>query len=461
MSPAAPSPRPGRPRSLLRELLIRLMAPLLAIVAATGALGLTTAQWFTERTFDRWLLDSASSLAQQVRFKDGQASVDLDLSAEAILTYDAVDRTYYAVRQGERLVAGQAGIPDSGGNRSSYFDGQAFDAEFQGHPVRVATVTVRDGSSTAALVLVAETLVERQGVRTQLRLMLLPLAVLMVAAAAAIVLALRWTLQPLQNIATRWRAQSHASLQPVGLHDVPQELAPFASALNDLLARIQELLLRERRFAANAAHQIRTPLAGLALGLSRAAEAPDLASTRAVIDELRQTTQRTARLLQQLLALGRLDPEQSHEMTAQPMDLSELAQGVGEAYLAAALQRDVMLELELPEARAEVRGRADLVSEALGNLVDNALRYTPAGGRVVIAVQASPPALTVSDSGPGIAAAERESMFERFVRGRDAAGDGSGLGLAIVREIASLHGASVTLQDSPLGGLLVRLAFTA
>ncbi|OYV00804.1 MAG: hypothetical protein CFE45_07570 [Burkholderiales bacterium PBB5] len=450
--------QPASPGTLWRALLARLLLPLLLIVAATGALGVYTAQRLTDRTFDRWLIDAARSLAHQVRLIDGRAMVDLGGEAEDILAYDVVDKTYFSVRQHGQHVAGHRDIPAEGEHISRYDDGLVFDATFAGHPVRVAAVTVGQGEAQAQ-VLVAETLIKRRGVRVDLQLMLIPLGLLLLIAAAAIVLALRWTIQPLERIAAQWNERSHASLQTIDLHGVPGELMPFATALNDLLTRIHQLLLRERRFAANAAHQIRTPLAGLQLGLARAADAPDLPQARAVIAELQGSTQRTARLLQQLLALGRLDPEAAFDLGAAPTDLVALAHDVGALYLDAALARGIDLALETPVDTVQATVQPALVSEALGNLVDNALRYCPAGATVEIRVLSDPPTLQVDDSGPGLPPDEREAVLERFVRGRGAGGDGSGLGLAIVREIAELHRATLTLGDSPLGGLSVRLAF--
>ena len=451
-APAAAAP------ALWRDLLRRLLLPLLLIVAATGALGVYTAQTLTDRTFDRWLIDAARSLAHQVRFVDGQASVDLGSGAEAMLAYDVVDRIYYSVRQQQRHVAGHPDIPARGPQMAQYDDARVFDAQFAGQAVRVAEVRV--GSDAAqAQVLVAETLLKRHRVRGDVQWMLLPLGLLLLAAAGAIVLALRWTLRPLALIAARWNERSHRSLQTIDMQGVPRELLPFATALNDLLARIHQMLLREQRFAANAAHQIRTPLAGLQLGLSRAAEAPDLASARRVIAELQASTQHTARLLTQLLALGRLDPETAFDIGQAPVDLVALAHDVGALYLDAALARRITLELVAPDHPVLAAVHADLVSEALGNLVDNALRYCPPGSRVEISVASDAPTLAVTDNGPGLPADQREAVLERFVRGPGATGSGSGLGLAIVREIAHLHRAELQLGPSPLGGLLVRLCF--
>lgn len=454
MSAARPAP------TLLAPLLLRLMIPLLVIVAAAGALGVAAAQRQSDRTFDGWLLDSAHSLAHQVRFDGGRASVLLGRDAEAMLAYDSIDRIYFSVVQGDRLVAGQPGMPRDGERSMLQDDGLAFDAVYDSRRVRVAAVRV-GSTEPPTLVLVAETLFKREAAQRDLLLMLVPLGVLLVAAAAAIVFALRLTIGPLHAVAERWKAQSHASLDPIAAEDIPRELMPFATALNDLLARIAALLARERRFVADAAHQIRTPLAGLQLGLARAAQAPDIEVARVVIAELQHTAQRSARLLQQLLLLGRLDPEAARNLPREPTDLCALAHAIGTGEMDRALARRIDLELIAPDAPVNIAAHADLIGEALANLVDNALRYTPAGGRVMIIVSADGPALAVEDSGPGIAPDEREMVFTRFARGRHAGvdADGSGLGLAIVREIAALHRAAVTIGDSALGGARLELRF--
>ncbi|HET9646582.1 MAG TPA: sensor histidine kinase N-terminal domain-containing protein [Burkholderiaceae bacterium] len=449
----------GTRQWLHRDLLLRLMLPLLAILAASGALGTYEAHRLTDQVFDRWLLDSARSLAAQIGFSSHQAEIDLPAQAAAMLAYDDVDRIYYSVRQSGQHLLGQVDIPESGRNETAYSRGRVYDAYVRGEPVRVASVQAGDGAGHAATVLVAETVHKRERARQELMVMLLPLTLLLIAAAFAIHRAVRNTIRPLEAIAARWRSHSQATLQPIGADDVPRELMPFANALNDLLARMRALLMRERQFAADAAHQLRTPLAGLELGLARAAQAPDLESTRDVLRELGQATQRTSRLVQQLLALSRLDPETGRDPSLQATDLVTLAQDVGAAFIDHAIARRIELELQAPSQPVIARVQPELVSEALGNLIDNALRYTPEGGRVTIEVGQDPPALRVVDSGPGVPEEEREAVFERFVRGRAAHGEGSGLGLAIVRDIAALHGGRVSLSDSALGGASVTMQF--
>ena len=449
--------RRGRANWLRRDLLLRLMLPLLAIVVATAALGTYTAHRLTDRVFDRWLLDAARSVGVLVHFEHGQASIELPPAAETVLLYDDIDHTYFSVTQGQRLLVGRRGIPKQGARETTYRRGRAFDASFDGEPVRIVRTELDSGSADPVVVLVAETLVKRQRSAQELMVVLWPMGALVIAAAAAIVLAVRRTVRPLEVIAARWNERSHASLQPIGDEDVPRELLPFAAALNDLLGRIREMLARERQFAATAAHQLRTPLAGLQLGLARAAEAPDILTAREAIGELSHATQRTARLVQQLLALGRLDPEARGDLDFECADLVTLAQDVGAAHADQALAKTIDLELIAPVQPVLATLQPELMAEALGNVLDNAIRYTPPGGRVLVEVIDSPPLIRVSDSGPGIPKAEHKTVFERFVRGRAATGDGSGLGLSIVRDIAALHGASVNLSDSDWGGLSVTM----
>lgn len=459
---------PGRPRGLEGGLRWRLLAPLLGVVVVASFLSAHAASGLIDAVFDRWLLDAARSLASQVRFEQQSAVIDLNRQAQAVLTYDADDRTYFSVIEGDHVLAGERHLPRSGSDVRGYDKGaEAFEAPFLGHPVRVVWVRVSSALDPSRVVLVGvgETLNKRRRVFRELLWVYAPVGLIVIVAAWILLAAVRRTLRPLQRMADQWNTQSHASLMPIPTTEVPRELLPFARALNELLGRLREVLEREKLFASTAAHQLRTPLTGLQLGLARAAEAPDLAATRAVLAGLQASTQRTARLVQQLLALSRLDPELASSPDFGPVDLDELARAVGESFLESAHDKGLTMELiEAGEASAGtpaagIVGHPDLLSEALGNLIDNAIRYTPAGGTLRITVQASPPGLTVSDSGPGIPPDELVKVMLRFYRGRQASGQGSGLGLAIVKEIANLHHASVGLKNLDAGGLQVRILF--
>jgi len=372
-----------------------------------------------------------------------------------------VDRVSYEVLQGSRHVVGDSGLPLQGEDQDQFGPtGRAYDAVVRNTPMRIAGVQV-PGPGEPTLVLVAETQTKRDDATRSLLLVLAPVAALVLLAAIAVGIAVRRTVQPLERMAAHWNERSHTSLDPMPTQDVPRELRPFALALNDLLGRVRELVLRERHFASTAAHQLRTPLAGLQLGIARAAACPDLASTRKALAGLETATQHTARLVQQLLSLSRLDPEGRGSIELAPVDLVALAREVGEAYIDAAIERDIGLELAPARQQVVVPGQADLLREALGNLIDNAIRYSPPRGRVEIAIADDPPSISVLDSGPGIRPEERGKVFERFVRGEGTLGEGSGLGLAIVKEIAALHGAEVQLDPAVRHGARFVLRFAA
>jgi two-component system, OmpR family, sensor histidine kinase TctE len=455
---------PGRARArpiLYRQLTLRLMVPLVLIVAVVGAIGLFSAGAETATVFDRWLLDAAVSLADQVRSGNGEQAnaVDLPEAARTMLDYDEIDHTWFSVSDRGRVLIGSAGIPADGENAVVYRDGRAFDAVYQGAHVRVAAVGAPCAGCEHVVVLVAETTLKRQRSNRVVQWLLIPLALMLVVTCSAIFIAVRSTVRPLEAIAERWNRQAHASLQPIAEDDLPHELSPFATALNDLLARLREILVRERMFAAAAAHQLRTPLTALRLGMDRARNSPDLASARAVLDELKQVTEHTGRLVQQLMLLGRLDPEGRADIDRTTVDLREVARDVCGLFAEVALEQHLDLELQLPPMPVTVVAQADLLAEALANLIDNALKAAGRKGQVLVAVIEAPASLRVCDNGPGIKPSERAVIFERYARGSRPRWEGTGLGLAIVHDVAALHGARVSVADGELGGACFTFEF--
>jgi two-component system sensor histidine kinase TctE len=457
----APEQR-GRPAGLYGQLTARLLLPMLCIVAIGSGLGFYMAHRQTRVVFDRWLLDAAVSLAGQV-YAAPTAPIGVDLPPAAIrmLVYDEMDDIYFSVQQGPRVLAGQAGMPTAGTQAARYATGDAFDARYLGQPVRVAVVRPGCAGCEEVRVSVAETLHKRdRAYRSQLWF-LAPMAVLLSATVAAIYSTLQRTVRPLESLALHWNRESHASLQPIPEQDLPFELLPFASALNHLLARIRTMVENERQFAATAAHQVRTALTGLRLGVERAMAAGDAAHMRRVLAEVGASTDSIARMVQQLLLLGRVDSQGRPTIGAAPVDLVPLIGDVCALQVEFALAKNVALELRAARQPVIVDGHAELIAEAAANLLDNALRATPAGGRVHVAVDAEPPSFSVEDSGPGLLPEERERVFERFFRGSRASWPGTGLGLAIVRDIAAQHGAAVSAGAAESGGARFSVVFPA
>ena len=267
-------------------------------------------------------------------------------------------------------------------------------------------------------------------------------------------------LRPLARVAEEVAARSPRHLDPVPLsHHVPSEIAPLVERINGLLGRLGGALERERRFTADASHELRTPLAILKTQAQVARRAEDAAGRDHALNQVLAGVDRTTHLVEQLLTIARLDPEQE-SVAREAVALRRLAaEAVGEG-AGAALEKGIELGLAHGD-ELELAANGGALKILLRNLIDNAVRYTPEGGEVEVAVETREGGarLRVDDSGPGVPEAERERLFERFHRGNRSDSYGCGLGLSIVQRIAELHGARITLADSPLGGLRVEVVF--
>jgi len=264
----------------------------------------------------------------------------------------------------------------------------------------------------------------------------------------------------LESTAQAIARRTPEALEPIAGGEIPEEIQPLVAALNGLLGRLGSALTQQRHFIADAAHELRTPLTALRLQLQLAERAQDASEREKAHGMLREGIARATRVVEQLLALARQDPDAPVEGEA-PVDLAELARSVADAQAAAAEAKGLSLAVDAP-APVVVQGERDALRALLENLVDNAIRYTASGGVVVRAGSGPRAFLEVEDTGPGIPPAERERVFDRFYRGEATAGSGSGLGLAIVRRIAQRHGGEVRLLDAKgPAGLRVRVDFPA
>lgn len=265
-------------------------------------------------------------------------------------------------------------------------------------------------------------------------------------------------LAPLTEVAHALSRRDPTSLQPVTVEELPIEVRPLVESLNALLQRLEVSFDTQRRFAADAAHELRTPLTALTLQVQLAARAQPDADRALALQRMEQGVRRATRLVQQLLTMARLDPEAAQK-PAVPTDLAILASAVADELQPLAAQKSIVLEVDTP-APARILGQEDALHILLTNLIDNAIRYTAPGGRVQVSVHTGSARvqLIVQDNGPGIPPDERERVFDRFFRGREAAAGGSGLGLAIVRQIAAMHGGTITLSDGNAAGGVRALA---
>jgi two-component system sensor histidine kinase TctE len=375
------------------------------------------------------------------------------------LRVDEVDRVFFAVRARDRLIAGQTDLAPP----PMPPDGDApvfYDAQVGGEPVRVAALAVPLATETVT-VQVAETRVKRDRlVRQALLSHTVPEVAFLLVALGVVWFGVTRGLAPLDKLRAELAARSHRDLRPIPEAHAPEEVRPLVSELNNLLARLADSIDAQQRFVADAAHQLRTPLAALQAQVEaarRQSVPPELAPT---FDQLLAATRRTAHLARQLLTLAAVDPGAERPFDPAPVDLAEVLQGGIAEWVARADGRHIDLGFELEHAT--VGGEALLVRELAANLVENALSYTPPGGEVTVRTGARDrtPFLEVEDNGPGIPEAEREQVFERFHRVKGTPGEGSGLGLAIVREIAHRHGADVRVRTPAAGpGTIVTVSF--
>ena len=471
-----PFARSREQHSLFGEILDWLLAPLLVLWPLSIASIWLVAQGIANGPFDRELGEKARVLSKHLTATAAPGgplvvSFVLPPSAAELLRTDEADDIYYQVlgARGEFLSGDRdLSVPEE--VRPPLSEVRYRDDEINHTDVRVAYLWVElpgkvgDGS---CLVQVAETLGKRSRLATEIfkgvilpQFLILPLAVLLVW------MALSRGIEPLNELQQRIRRRESNDLSAIDEREVPEEVSPLVRAINDLLARLDKSFRTQKHFLADAAHQLKTPLAGLRMQAELAqrdidAGERDPLAMKKSLRQIARSSQSAAHMVNQLLAMARAE-DKEHAAPMQAVNMADLAIETVQDFVPRALEKRIDLGYEAPDATSAARhaegpivnGQPVLLRELIRNLVDNALLYTPAGGTVTVRVVDDPfgqvVVLQVEDSGPGIPAAERERVFQPFYRSLGTNVDGSGLGLAIVQEIATQHGAELTLTDANL-----------
>jgi two-component system sensor histidine kinase TctE len=435
-------------RSLRVGLLSRLGPVLVLLLTLDAVACYFTALHFANLVYDRWLIDSTRSLAQAVRSEQGRIEFDVPRVALQIFQFDEVDRTYFKIVSARRgFLAGDNGLPGDPAVPSNGI--RLADATLQGQRVRVVSTRIAPpGTDDSVTVSIAETLIKRTTLARDILLAMVAPQVALVGIASLLAwLGISRGLKPLTDLAAQIEARDQNNLTPVPQAGLPREARVLAERINALLVRVDSAIRAQKRFVADAAHQLRTPLAAVMLHAEWAQRAPDGATEREALRALHRSVERAGRVSQQLLSLARTDPGATNAVELKPLDLVALARRVGEEWIPRALKRDIDFGLIVPDTPVRITGDDRLLSELLSNLIDNALRYSSPEGRVSVIVEAGlQPKLAVQDDGPGIPEHERVRIFERFYRMPGSDGDGCGLGLAIVEEIARLHSSTVEVS---------------
>ena len=439
----------------LRVGLLSWLGPVLVLLLVLDALACYfTALHFANLVYDRWLIDDTRSLASAVHSEHGETQFDVPRVALQIFQFDEVDRTWFKIVSARRgVLAGQKDLPSAA--ESLPIDGIRLQTTtMQGQKVRVVSTRIAPAETNDSVtVTIAETLTKRNTLAGDILLAMVAPQI----ALAAIASLLSWLgvsrgLKPLTDLARQIESRDQNNLSPVPQTGLPREARVLAARINDLLARLGSAIRAQKRFVADAAHQLRTPLAAVTLQVERAQRAPDESTQREALRALHRSVERAGRMTQQLLSLARTEPEAIHTVELESLDLVSLARSVGEEWIPQALKRDIDFGLIVPPSPLVIRGDERLLGELLSNLIDNALRYCSPAGRVSVIVEESPrPTLAVQDDGPGIPEDERVKIFERFYRVEGSTGDGCGLGLSIVEEIARRHGSTVEVSSGADG----------
>lgn len=434
-------------KSIRLRLIGLLVVPLVALLAASLLLDYRFALDQANDAYDHELADAAAAIAARIRVRDAGIEVTLPEDVIRILRGSG-DRLFFRVvgPEGDTL----AGRPDLVLPALRGDTLTLGDDVLEGEPVRTAVLHMPTNAGMVAVV-VAETTQKRRLVADRILFAVMwPNLTFMLIAMVLVIVAVSVGLRPLRVLSRDIEARSARDLGLLPVDGVPGEARPLVEAINRLLTRLRTASESQQKFLADAAHQLRTPLAALQTQLELAhEEAPPAQQTR--IRQLLAAAHRIGHLAHQLLALARATPEAAAGHDQHQVDLAELAaQGVSDA-LDRALARQIDLGVEAEPAR--VIGSTWLLREVLSNLIDNALTYVPERSRVTVraGVEDGAPFIEVEDDGPGIPEDDRERVFERFYRCPDSGGQGSGLGLAIVREIALLHEADAAVLP-PRGG---------
>ena len=454
-------------RSLFGEILDWMLTPLLLLWPVSLALTWLVAQSIAGKPFDRTLEYNVQALAQLVTVSQGRAGFNLPQPARELLRADDSDLVYFQVLgpQGE-LLGGERDFPTPAEDeRPIAAEVRLRDDEMRGLDVRVAYTWVRIDLPNArpALVQVAETREKRSVLATEIikgvmlpQLVILPLAVLLVW------LALVRGIKPLSELEERIRARRPDDLSPLDDRVVPLEVAPLVSSVNDLLTRLKDSIATQKRFLADAAHQLKTPLAGLRMQADLAQrEQFNAEELKQSLKQIGRSSMRATHTVNQLLALARAEAS-GKSIVRQPCDLAALTMEVLRDTVPRAMDKGIDMGYDGASpgtAGVSLLGNPTLLKELVRNLLDNAIAYTPSSpeqpGVITVRVLADPfghvLVLQVEDSGPGIPEAERELVFQPFYRALGTNVDGSGLGLPIVLEIARQHDAGITIEDARPG----------
>jgi two-component system, OmpR family, sensor histidine kinase TctE len=441
---------------LRRKLLVWLLSPLVLLMVVDGLASYYVAEHFSSVAYDRTLAERARTLLLRAQEVGGQVRLNLSQSAEQVLLEDTEDRIFYRVlREDAHLVPGETYIPLPANLKLQPNHPFFFNSVVANEPVRAVVLQAPyekvGGASNKGQVriVLAETLNKRRVLfQESLAGVVMPQVLIVILVGSLVWLGVVRGLAPLRVLERSIASRSHLDLSPVLLDGVPGRVRPLVDEINGLMARLSEVLEFQNRFIADAAHQLRTPVAGLKAQIEIVLRENDPERIKYSMTQIYMGMERLSRLVSQLLSLARNEPNAVRNLRLELIDLNRLIFEATMEWVPEALRKGIDLGFEGDDKPVYINGDPIRLKELINNLFDNAIRYTPDNGRVTARALRDPyPAFALSDDGPAIPVEERKRVFERFHRLLGSNTEGSGLGLAIVNEIAKIHSAEVSLME--------------
>ena len=456
------------PSSLRKQILAWILLPLLALFAVNSILSYRVAISTANQAYDRLLLASVKAIADRVTIAGGEVSVDIPYVALELFESNVRERIFYKVSAPDgSTITGYDDLPPppsaASRDRATFFR-----SEYHGESLYQAALYKQLYDPTIqgmVLVQVGETAESREALSRRILYDGLVRQGLLISFAAVLLsLGARYALKPLMRLRDSIAQRASTDLTPVDESGVQSEVRPLIEALNQHTGRIDRMINARVSFIADAAHQIRTRLAILKTQVEYGMRLEDPKALRDVLAGARGIVDETSRFFNQLLVLAHAEAKAVPGHDAGPVDLASLAHSIAHEWVTEARLKQINLGFEGAESGVMVRGNALLLGELASNLLDNAIRYSHAGGTVTLRVkeEGGMVALEVEDNGPGIPESERAKVFGRFYRAPGLGQEGSGLGLAIAEEICRSHEATIELATAAGGrGLLARVLFRA
>lgn len=456
--PTEPAARARGPLGIRQRLILALSLPLILILVVSSYLDYRLAQKTTNSAYDQALADAVFDLESHIRQQGTPPYFDLTDEAEAMLRSNAPDKLFFSIRTADgKLIAGDEDLPLP---KRIHYDQVSFhDGEYRGDAVRGALLWMKMADGDIGITVMETTLRRQQSSQRIVTAMVLQNLMVIAMSMLAVFLGIRQGLYPLRELEQEIAARSVDDLREIELASVPAEIRSLLQRLNELFALLREAVQVQQRFIADAAHQLRTPLAGLQTQLDLAANEGVFRNHAERLANIEEASSRIGHLLSQLLAYARAEAPATGVEVFEAVALEQLGEKSATEFIDAALAKDIDLGFEMQPATTQ--GLAWMLQEALANLIDNAIRYTPPQGVITVrsGMADGHPYLEVEDSGPGIPTEHLRHVVERFYRLPGSPGNGCGLGLAIVDEIAKLHHAELRLGTAPNGGLQARIVF--